>query len=164
MLSRKQRKSGKYGASYGRWYGNDTIWRSVLDLNKLLHYGNADGKMHDTLQRNVLFIVDAITAGDDNGPRDPDAKECGVIVVGKNAVAVDTVCCALMGFDYKKVHVVNNAYKIKSYPLISVTPSDILIESNDVRFNAKSPNDITYEESYQFAPRAGWKGHIEKTQ
>ena len=27
----------------GNWYGNDTIWRTVLDLNKILFYANSDG-------------------------------------------------------------------------------------------------------------------------
>src|SRR5262249_38395097 len=27
----------------GSWYGNDTIWRMILDLNKILLYANPDG-------------------------------------------------------------------------------------------------------------------------
>jgi len=27
----------------GNWYGNDTVWRMALDLNKILFYGNFDG-------------------------------------------------------------------------------------------------------------------------
>ena len=26
----------------GNWWGNDTIWRTCLDLNKILEYGNAE--------------------------------------------------------------------------------------------------------------------------
>jgi hypothetical protein len=29
----------------GNWHGNDTIWRMILDLNKILLYGNPDGTM-----------------------------------------------------------------------------------------------------------------------
>src|SRR5262249_13584417 len=31
----------------GNWYGNDTLWRMVLDLNKVLLYANPDGSLRD---------------------------------------------------------------------------------------------------------------------
>ena len=29
----------------GNWYGNDTLWRMVLDLNKVLFYAEIDGNL-----------------------------------------------------------------------------------------------------------------------
>jgi hypothetical protein len=48
----------------GSWHGNDTLWRTVLDLNRLLVYANKDGKMTEAPQRKCMTIVDAIVAGE----------------------------------------------------------------------------------------------------
>ena len=31
----------------GNWWGNDTIWRMILDLNRILRYARPDGKRRD---------------------------------------------------------------------------------------------------------------------
>jgi len=35
----------------GNWYGNDTIWRTILDLNKVLAYTDKNGVLRDRPQR-----------------------------------------------------------------------------------------------------------------
>src|SRR6476659_2956868 len=47
----------------GSWAGNDTIWRTGLDLNRILIYGKLDGSLAATPQRKVIHLVDAIVAG-----------------------------------------------------------------------------------------------------
>ena len=61
----------------GSWYGNDTLWRTVLDLNRLLIYADRNGIMTNSPQRKCLTIVDAIIAGEGEGPMEPDARTCG---------------------------------------------------------------------------------------
>jgi uncharacterized protein (DUF362 family) len=46
-----------------------------------------------------LNITDAIIAGEGQGPMEATPVETGLIVAGKNGLAVDTVCCALMNYD-----------------------------------------------------------------
>lgn len=90
----------------GNWYGNDTIWRTVLDLNKILFYASSDGSIRESVMSNMkryITIVDGIIAGEGNGPMAPDHVETGLLIAGTNPVAVDCVCAKLMGFDYQKI-------------------------------------------------------------
>src|SRR5262249_11358484 len=42
----------------GSWYGNDTIWRMILDLNKILLYANPDGTLRpDRLDQRKRYIT-----------------------------------------------------------------------------------------------------------
>ena len=36
----------------GSWYGNDTIWRTVLDINKIILYADKKGTLKDKKQKN----------------------------------------------------------------------------------------------------------------
>ena len=47
----------------------------------------------------VLSIVDGIVAMEGNGPRNGDPRHVGVLVAGRDAVAVDTVACKIVGID-----------------------------------------------------------------
>ncbi|HSK63183.1 MAG TPA: DUF362 domain-containing protein, partial [Pyrinomonadaceae bacterium] len=47
----------------GSWSGNDTIWRTGLDLNRVMLYGNVDGSMGSSPRRRVVHLADAIVAG-----------------------------------------------------------------------------------------------------
>ncbi|MDZ7775698.1 MAG: hypothetical protein U5L09_08940 [Bacteroidales bacterium] len=38
------------------WYGNDTTWRMVTDLNKIALYGKPDGTVSDKPQRNLYSL------------------------------------------------------------------------------------------------------------
>ncbi|SFB14023.1 hypothetical protein SAMN05216587_11543 [Selenomonas ruminantium] len=44
----------------GSWYGNDTIWRTIADLNHILYYANKEGKLQEKRQRKVLIVADMI--------------------------------------------------------------------------------------------------------
>src|SRR4030095_6711097 len=44
----------------GNWYGNDTAWRMVVDLNRILFYADAVGVLHERPVRRFLSIVDGI--------------------------------------------------------------------------------------------------------
>ncbi len=54
------RLAGADGNVDGSWYGNDTVWRMCLDLNRILCYGRADGTLAEQPQRQVLALTDAI--------------------------------------------------------------------------------------------------------
>ena len=88
----------------GSWYGNDTISRTVVDLNRLVYFGGKDGKMHDHSQRKVLSIVDAIVSGQGEGPMRPRPNYTGFIAVSESTAAADAVCAELIGVDSSKIH------------------------------------------------------------
>lgn len=143
----------------GSWYGNDTLWRTVLDLNRLLFYASKDGIMQKTVQRRCLTIVDAIIAGEGEGPMEPDARRCGFLAAGWNPVAVDAVLATLIGFDYRKIPIIANGFEVMDWPLVDFTPDEVEIVSNDPRISSMKVGDTCG--LYSFKPSAGWAGHIE---
>jgi len=66
----------------GSWWGNDTLWRTILDLNRIARYANQTGRMHESPQRKILVLMDAVIAGEEEGPLEPRAKPCGYLIAG----------------------------------------------------------------------------------
>ena len=144
----------------GSWYGNDTIWRTTLDLNRILLFADERGVMHDEPQRRYLAFVDAIIAGDGNGPMAADAKRCNTLVAGTNPVALDAACSRLMGFDWRKIPTVKHGFDEVRWQLFKGIHDDILIDSNEPCWNGFI-DDISVEDTFQFKPHFGWVGHVE---
>ncbi len=143
----------------GNWYGNDTTWRMAIDLNRILFYADANGKILDKKARNIFNIVDGVVGGEGNGPLDPTAKPAGVVIAGRNLVAVDLVCARLMGFDYRKLPLLYRTLKSESLPLFAGTYSDVECKSNEQQFN-RALCEIDGM-CFAFKPHFGWQGHIE---
>lgn len=143
----------------GNWHGNDTCWRMVVDLNKCLFYYNSAGEPR-TKPLRYLAVVDAIVAGEGNGPMSPDAKPCGVIVAGTNPLAVDSVCCALMGFDWRKLKMLAGAFNVSRKEMAAFKHDEICVVSNEAN-KAKPLREYRKEDSFVFRPHFGWKNAIE---
>jgi len=107
----------------GSWHGNDTLWRTILDLNKIAVYADKEGILRDTPQRRYLCIVDGICGGEGDGPLQSTSRNDGVLLAGVNPVLVDLVVCLLMGIDPEAVRQVRRAFEIESLPLVK-TPYD----------------------------------------
>ena len=147
----------------GNWHGNDTVWRMILDLNKILFYADPDGSMRSDLvlnKKKYISIVDGIVSGEGDGPTAPDQKNTGILIVGDNPLAVDATCAKFMGFDWRKIPFINNGFRIKEYRLVDFSYDDILVESENPLFNKKL-NEISKNDVFQFTPAKGWIGHIE---
>jgi uncharacterized protein (DUF362 family) len=143
----------------GNWYGNDTTWRMVLDLNRILMYADADGRWHDRPVRRFFSLVDGIVAGEGNGPLDPTPRPAGLIIAGLNPVAVDLVCARLMGFDWEKIPMLRRALDEHRFPLARFAAGDVDCQSNLPSFDRLLS---AFEGScLAFEPHFGWKGHIE---
>lgn len=148
----------------GNWYGNDTIWRMCLDLNKLLLYGNPDGSLREGVAHNRkrhFALVDGMIAGEGRGPMNPDPVPAGVLVFGIHPPSVDAACAYLMGFDPLKLPIVREAFRCEFLPLSDHAVDDIRVVSNVSAWNGpllSLPEDSTYH----FEPHFGWKGHIER--
>lgn len=59
---------------YGSWYGNETISKTICDLNKILMFANKRGIMQEHTQRRLLVIADMIVSGEKEGPIRPSKK------------------------------------------------------------------------------------------
>jgi hypothetical protein len=143
----------------GNWYGNDTIWRMILDLNKVLLYATPEGVLGSEAKK-YISVVDGIVAGEGNGPEAPDAKRTGVLLAGTNAVAVDALCSRLMGFDWRKIPLVRNAFDIKHLPICDFRYEDISVESTRAEFGGRLA-DLPDAATFRFRPHFGWVNHIE---
>lgn len=144
----------------GNWYGNDTTWRMVLDLNKGLFHFDGEGRPRRKPLR-YMTLVDGIVAGQGNGPMAPDPVPAGLIVAGLNPVAVDTVCTLLMGFDYRRVPVVARAWETRDYPLVGFAPKAVSCMAN-VREWDGSLEELEAAPHLAFLPHFGWRGQIER--
>lgn len=149
----------------GNWWGNDTIWRTCLDLNKIVVYGNPDGTLRAPTPANRkrhFALVDGIIAGDGRGPINPDPVAAGVVVFGTHAPSVDAACATLMGFDVHKVPIVRQAFLCQRFPLSSIAWQNVSIISNVERWNHRLP-DLPVDATLNFKPHFGWAGHIQRT-
>jgi uncharacterized protein (DUF362 family) len=142
----------------GDWYGNDTVWRMVLDLNTLLLYANKEGEVCREPQRRYFSVVDGIIGGMEEGPLKPKPLPCGVLAAGFNPVAVDIVCARMMGFDVRKVPLLMRASKREWLPLGLFRPEDIHISTNLPRWEQILSST---DPGLKFTPSRGWQGKIE---
>jgi uncharacterized protein (DUF362 family) len=161
MAGAAQKISVKLGADQnieGSWYGNDTIWRTCLDLQRILRYGKLDGSLAVTPQRSVISITDAIIAGEGEGPLANTPVPSGFVTGAINAAAAEWIHARLMGFDPGKIPLIREAFGRFSYPLTDFSPDDILVRVGDTE---KSVEEIFPFEGRFFTPPRGWQGHCE---
>jgi len=154
----------KHTIRSGNWYGNDTLWRTILDLNALLLYGRPDSTLREadtSNQKRYLSIIDGIVAGEGNGPEAPDPINAGLLIAGLNPLSVDCVAARLMGFDYRKIPSLRQGFATKSFPILDCDYDHISVLGDDSLgfrgFLAEMPEDV----GYSFRPHFGWRGHIE---
>jgi uncharacterized protein (DUF362 family) len=144
----------------GNWYGNDTAWRMVLDLNRALLHFDAGGRSR-TGPRRYFALVDGLIAGQGDGPMAPDAAPAGLVIAGCNPAAVDTVCAVLMGFDYRKLPVVRGAWRESDCGLAGFGPEAVRCVSNLPDWNA-SLAGLEAAPHLRFRPHFGWTGQVER--
>lgn len=143
----------------GNWWGNDTIWRTCLDLKRILLYADKEGHMTDRIQRRYLTIIDGIIGGEGNGPLAPSDKPCGLLIASENPVVADTVATHVMGFDWRLVPIIRNAFSSSlRWPLTQVRPEEILCISNCPTWEGVI-GTIPWDR-FLFEPHFGWVGHI----
>jgi uncharacterized protein (DUF362 family) len=75
----------------------------LISKEDRLKYHGADLDKHLAslylVRKPDLVIVDAIVAGEGQGPQQTTPVTTGMLIAGTNCLAVDTVCCHLMGYD-----------------------------------------------------------------
>jgi uncharacterized protein (DUF362 family) len=150
----------RFGDPYreGSWYGNDTLPRTLADLNRIALYADKNGVMRDEPQRGAFIVVDAIVAGEREGPVDPSPKHCGILVAGSNPVCVDLACSRIMGFDPGKIPTFTHVQGLERYPICSGLTGDIEIRSERCRRFSEIGNAY----GMTFIPALGWQGHVEE--
>ena len=154
--------SGISGDAYriGSWYGNDTIWRTAIDLNYILLHADKEGNIVDDIQRKIVTIGDMIVCGQGEGPVGPTPKHLNMIMMTDNTLVFDRVMCEIMGFDKAKLPMFNSlkAHKNMGYDSIEQLEKNIVY----CQEGETTILDFTAKKEWSFEPHSCWKGHIER--
>jgi uncharacterized protein (DUF362 family) len=125
QLDRAARLAGDSLGVEGAWSGNDTVWRTALDLNRVLLYGRADASFADDPARLVLHVADAVVAGQGDGPLAPEPLPMGLLVGSWNAAGMDWVGAYLLGYDPSRIPIVREAFGQFRWPLAAFAGESI---------------------------------------
>jgi len=140
----------------GNWAGNDTVWRSILDLNNILFFADRNGRLGEGQQRAYISLIDGLVAGEGLGPMAPTPRHDNVLLAGFNPVAVDLVATQLMGFDPAKIALMRAA--ATGFPsLFNEVENPIEVRSNVPEW---SGDGIAYADSLKFRPCPGWENIV----
>jgi uncharacterized protein (DUF362 family) len=111
----------------GSWSGNDTIWRTGLDLNRILLYGESNGSMASSTRRRVVHLADAVVAGQGDGPLSPQPLPLGLLFAGNNAACVDWFGARMLGYDPQLLPIVREAFGRFRWPISTARPEEITL-------------------------------------
>lgn len=131
------------------WFGNDTVWRMVMDLNYIAHYGKPDGTLADIPQRVMYTLCDGIVGGQGSGPLQPDPLALGILSFSNDPYLMDEVMGYIFSLELEKVPLLNeakrlNAPKEKEYWLngnqvslddIKALKTDVILAPGWVNYN-----------------------------
>jgi len=146
----------------GSWVGNDTVWRTLLDINRaFLYYDPARGVVDPSqpARRKYLVIVDGIVSGEGEGPLSPLPKPVGYLLASCNPLAVDTVAATLMGFDYSAIKQLMGGYNIARLKIAEFDPQDIRLLGDS---SCYSFTEFCAVEHESFRASSGYRGFIER--
>ena len=141
----------------GNWYGNDTISKTIVDLNKIVMFADHLGKMTTTRQRKYFIVADMIISGEKEGPVAPSPKNVGIIAAGENPVCFDEVIATLMGADINKIPSLRLSRKSNSiYQFVNIDDVPYIV-SNIETLNGKEIRNICEEDILNYVPTSGWR-------
>lgn len=157
-LYQLQKRIAKDDYSEGSWYGNDTIWRTIADVNRVIRYADKEGIMRGKPQRKMFIIADMVVSGEKEGPMLPSAKQVGIIAAGSEQVAFDEAIASLMGFDYRRIPSIVKMPQLNIYKLPCSEP---VTDSNSAQLIDYLKGETICDE-LSFVPSSGWVGAIER--
>jgi hypothetical protein len=140
----------------GSWYGNQTIWRMIYDLNLILQCVDAEGALHDRPQREYFCIVDGLICGQGDGPLFPSRRDMDWMICGRDPFAIDATLAWFMGFDAARMPILSQRARYLG-PSWGDFELDALAVSVDDRVGALT----SFARPEAFTPPPGWLGHIE---
>ena len=139
----------------GSWHGNNTIWKTITDLNRILLYADKTGIIKEEKQRKIFIVGDMLVSGQKEGPLEPVPIYPGVIAMGEDPVYFDRAVCSIMGFDYKLIPSLYSKEILNAKCPIT-DESDYRIISSEESWNNRSFEEICDKYSLEFQPTYGW--------
>lgn len=146
----------------GDWSGNDTIWRTVADLNRIVLHADKHGVMHNNPQRGYFAIIDAVVGGDTDGPLHAEPVHSGLIVAGHQALWVDWVCASLMGFVLGRIPLLSGCLGLDPWPLTNQGKQEVRVIFDDGRI-LPLPDPRVAETACPFRPCKNWESILSET-
>jgi uncharacterized protein (DUF362 family) len=105
------------------WAGATLSMKNLFGLVPGAVYGWPKNKLHyigipesvvalNRQFRNTFAVVDGVVGMEGNGPIQGTPKQSGVLVMGRDLVAVDATCCRIMGINPEKIEYLKMAADI----------------------------------------------------
>jgi len=138
----------------GSWSGNDTIWRTGLDLNRILLYGEVNGSMSESPRRRVVHLADAIVAGQGDGPLSPQPLPLGLLFAANNAASMDWFGARLLGYEPQLVPIVREAFGRFRWPISTSKPNEAILSGD---WGVGKIDEIAVKERLPVIHPLGWR-------
>lgn len=149
------RRTSKDPYIKGIWYGNDTIWRTVIDLNYIEQYADKVGAIQTKRQRKILNFGDMVIAGEHNGPCQPEPKRMGIIMA-ENAVSMDLTICKMIGFPDEKIPMIRALLAGEVEYLIGKIGYENVSVLSNMKQLQKSLADVDFPDEWAYRPHDTW--------
>jgi len=120
------------------WYGNDTTWRMVMDINKIALFGKSDGSLSKEPQRELYSLCDGIIGGQGDGPLLPEPLPLGIICFANHSGLTDICMATLMGFYFQKISLLAKVNESINYNKIKLSLNDHAIKLDKLKEHATS--------------------------
>jgi len=130
------------------WYGNDTTWRMVMDLNRIAKYCDVHGNLSDTPQRQLFSLCDGIIGGQGDGPLEPDPLPLGIVTFTDNSLMNDRAVAMLMGLPLDQIPLLNQPSEDPD--------TEFMLNGMVLNLEEMKPYGI------ETVPPKGWKRFMEK--
>ena len=122
------------------WYGNDTTWRMVLDLNKIAKYGKKDGTLSEKPQRVIYSLCDGIIGGQGDGPLNPAPLPLGIIAFSDDSYLMDLIVGNIFRLNIDKIPLLKEAQKmVKDYSIYLNGEKISIDKINDISLDVIMP-------------------------
>jgi uncharacterized protein (DUF362 family) len=141
---------------FGNWRGNDSAWRMVADLMRIVVYADKDGRIRETPQRRILSFIDGIVGGENDGPLAPDPTPSGAVISGFNPLAVDIAAARLMGLDFRKLKWVTYLLESQLFGLSGEKEIEVISTRPEI-----TTMFDTRDRLLNFRPHPGWRNYLE---
>ncbi len=148
----------KYYIAAGSWYGNDTVWRMVYDLNRIIRYAPpvSGERLAATPQREYLAIMDAMVAGEGDGPLQALPVQLDALLAATDPFLIDAAAAQLMGFDPEKIPT------LRHHNLFGDDWGNFDSDQVEFEYDHRCVTGLSgLPVLHDFLPPPGWRKHIE---
>jgi len=138
--------------SYETSFGNDLIWRDIVDLHRILLYWGRGQGMQSTPMRGYLCVTDAVVCGE-TVINDPTHWRANTILASVDPVAADAVACRIQRYKFDRIPITNNANVASNWAIGTSDPGKLRVVGGPLddpslgigaNFDHLSVFDVTY--------------------